>query len=294
MPSDRRRKALRQRRGRRSPETRQLRCGRLSRQARSWKRPEPNCSLADVYATRAGLDRPPLATVALNALLVGDRDAVLDQARQAAAEGYRAAKLKVGGLAPDEAGALARDVAQALGDTALRVDANRAWSLDGALAFARALGDVPVEYVEEPLADLADLPALSRQTEVRWALDESLWRAAQEPAISSDLSVAVVKPMLDAGLVWWAATERSGRFDRRPSLTSVVVSSVFESGAGMRHLVALAAALGDDAAGLDTYRWLASDLLDRPLLIGGPTVDVGAVLAPNPVRMEYLTPVGLP
>ena len=57
--------------------------------------------------------------------------------------------------------------------------------------------------------------------------------------------------------------------------------------------VALAAALGDTPAGLDTYRWLADDVLERRLPLAGPTVDVADVLAPNPVRLDRLTRIDL-
>ena len=249
-------------------------------------------SLSEVYAQR-GPRGAPRPTVALNALLLGDGDAVLGAARQAAAAGYGAAKLKVGGLAPTAAAHWAARVGEALGEVALRLDANRAWSLDQATAFAEALDGVEIDYVEEPLSDPSELPELARRTTLRWALDESLLQAAADPALAAALGAAVVKPMLGPGLVWWASSEMSGLWSRRRTAGPVVVSSVFESGVGMRHLVALAAALGDAPAGLDTYRWLAADVLDRRLPLAGPTVDVAAVLSPNPVRLDRLTPLDL-
>ena len=108
------------------------------------------------------------------------------------------------------------------------------------------------------------------------------------------MQAAVVKPMLGPARIGQARRELSGGiWTPRPveRRGPVVVSSVFESGVGMRHLVALAAALGDVPAGLDTYRWLAADVLAEPLAIGGPAVDVAAVLAPNPVDLSRLTPV---
>ena len=57
-----------------------------------------------------------------------------------------------------------------------------------------------------------------------------------------------------------------------------VFSAAFESGVGMRHLVALAGALGDEAvpAGFDTYRWLAEDVLAPRLALDVPVLDVEA------------------
>ena len=110
------------------------------------------------------------------------------------------------------------------------------------------------------------------------------------------MGAAVVKPMLGPEHVGQARRELStGIWMPRPEARRgpVVVSSVFESGVGMRHLVALAAALGDAPAGLDTYRWLAADVLARPLAVGGPTVDVAEALAPNAVdvgRLDALAP----
>ena len=251
--------------------------------------------LPQVYAGRNRLGAPR-ETVALNALLLGDREQVLRAARLAEETGYRAAKLKVGGEAT-AAAALAREVAAALGPVALRLDANGAWTLAEALAFAAGLGGVAVEYVEEPLADVADLPALARRApRVRWALDEGLGEALANPAVAAAMRAAVVKPMLGAARVWAAQHELVRGFGTPRSEAArgpVVVSSVFESGVGMRHLVALAAALGDAPAGLDTYGWLAEDVLARRLPLAGPTVDVAAVLAPNAVDLGRLTPVPL-
>lgn len=252
-------------------------------------------TLAQVYASR-GQRGTPADTVGLNALLIGDEDAVLAGAARAVADGYGAAKLKVGALAPGAAANLVRRAAAVLGDVSLRADANGAWSLDEAFAFADAIGDVEVEYVEEPLDDVADLPELARRTRIRWALDESLDRAQADPDIDVAVRAAVVKPTLGAGRIWWASRRLNGTWT--PTWTPdragpVVISSTFESGAGMRHLVAVAAAVGTAPAGLDTYRWLADDVLERRLPIAGPTVDVAAVLAPNPVRMDRLERIDL-
>lgn len=262
---------------------------------------------ADLFATRCGVSlteayaEPGMGigaaapVVALNALLLGSPDDVIASAAAARADGYRAAKLKIGRRTPAADAALARAVAEALGPATLRLDANGAWSLDEAVAFVEALGGTPVEYIEEPLADPEGLPDLARRAPaVRWALDESLGVAAETPAVAAAMRAAVVKPMLGPERIGWARRElNKGIWMPRSEEAKgpVVVSSVFESGVGMRHLVALAAALGDAPAGLDTYRRLAHDVLSRPLPLAGPVVDVEAVLALNPVDASRLTPV---
>jgi O-succinylbenzoate synthase len=56
-----------------------------------------------------------------------------------------------------------------------------------------------------------------------------------------------------------------------------VVSAAYESGVGTAALVALAAGVGEHPvpAGLDTYRALAGDVLEAPLGLPAPSVDVG-------------------
>ncbi|MFO1531237.1 MAG: enolase C-terminal domain-like protein [Kiritimatiellia bacterium] len=52
------------------------------------------------------------------------------------------------------------------GETRLRLDANQAWDLHDATAFARAVADLPVDYLEEPLKTPPNCPS-SRATPAR-------------------------------------------------------------------------------------------------------------------------------
>ena len=79
-------------------------------------------------------------------------DAIRENARRAAGEGFRALKLKVG--SEDGARDLrrARIVREAVGpDVRIMLDANQAWSLPRATAICRALGEIGPEFIEEPL-----------------------------------------------------------------------------------------------------------------------------------------------
>ena len=168
-------------------------------------------------------------------------------------------------------------VREALGPgVALRLDANRAWSDADARAFAAAVGEVA--YVEEPLADPAGGAALSRDTGLPIALDESIQDGA---SVEAWAAAAILKPTLVGGLVATLRIAASARALGVP----VVLSAAFESGVGLRGVAALAAATGAEPAGLDTYRWLAADVLP-PLPFSRPTVDLDAVFAtPLEVRV---------
>lgn len=72
----------------------------------------------------------------------------------------------------------------------------------------------------------------------------------------------------------------------------VVISSTYESGVGSGALVALAAAVGGEPVGLDTYRMLAEDVIEVPLDLPAPFVDVRrAAEAARRVDVRKLEPV---
>ncbi len=235
----------------------------------------------------------PAATVPVSALISGPPDMALREASRARSAGYAAVKLKVGGRAVEEDLELVRAVEKELGDTvALRLDANRAWSLEEAAWFARGTAGLRFEYVEEPLADPAQLPVLVRETGVRVALDESL--AGMQPGAleaHSYARAAVIKPTLVGGL------SRTLRFERRASRLGLrpVISSAYETGVGTSALLALAAGVGDKEvpAGLDTYRWLAGDVVRPRLGLPAPRVDVRAFFGERRgIERHLLRPVG--
>jgi O-succinylbenzoate synthase len=104
------------------------------------------------------------------------------------------------------------------------------------------------------------------------ALDESL--VGMEPEkVGKTFAVAfVLKPTL-FGVI--SRTLRMAGQALRLGVTPVI-SSAYESGVGTAALVALAAGTGDCPvpAGLDPYRELAEDVLDTPLNLPAPGVDV--------------------
>ena len=215
----------------------------------------------------------PRATVPVSGLLSGAADEVLEGAGRMRSAGYRAVKLKVGSRPVADEITLVRALDEVLGDeVSLRLDANRAWGYEEAEEFVRSTPRF--EYVEEPLAEPARMPDLVQHLGIPVALDESL--VGMEPDGLEDHRYAravVLKPTLLGGISrTLLMAERALRLGMTP-----VVSSAYESGVGTAALVALTAAIGERpvAAGLDTYRVLAHDVLEKPLGLPAPGVDVG-------------------
>lgn len=244
-------------------------------------------ALADLAAQSLGRTLPqalhpdPAVLLPLNALLIGSGEAVVAQAKERVEEGYMALKLKVGRASVGEDVETAQAIRAAVGPKVeLRLDANRAWSLEEATAFAAGVADVRVAYVEEPLRDPAGLAAFWLDTGLPVALDESVQEEGVE--IRGWAEAVVLKPTLVGGLM---ATLRLAAQARAVGARPVL-SAAFESGVGLRGVAALAAATGGEAAGLDTYRWLGANVLG-PLPFDQPRVDVPALFA-QPV--EVLVP----
>ena len=215
----------------------------------------------------------PRARVPVNGLLSGSWDEVLEEAQRTKKAGYEAVKLKVGARTVAEEARLVRKlVGEPDNIISLRLDANRAWGYEQAAEFLR--GAPRFEYLEEPLADPALLPQLVREFGVPVALDESLVGMEPEALEGHRYARAVVlKPTLLGGIS--NTLRMAGRALRLGMMP--VVSSAYESGVGTAALVALAAGIGDRPvpAGLDTYRALVDDVLDTPLGLPAPSVDVG-------------------
>ena len=178
-------------------------------------------------------------------------------------QGYRVIKVKVG-LKPlsMELGRL-REIASSLKSARLRLDANGAWNHDQARIFLSEAENLPVESIEEPLANptLSALRTLQQNTRIPIAIDESLGKLGLQN-VTREKAVArvVLKPMVLGGIsrAFEAAQLISG------AGMETVVTTTVDSAAGVWATVQLAAAIDPLCPGmhhgLATSSWLAQDV----------------------------------
>lgn len=234
-------------------------------------------ALYDIEAQQRGL---PLArllgatnlSVPVNAAL-GPLDAGCgERAIAAAGQGHGIGKIKVGVERVDvELARLRAVVAATGGRLRLRLDANRAWREADARRFLTAIGDLPIDGVEEPLADptCEALARLQAALPFAIAVDESL------PLLGADALLAacaarrfVLKPARIGGVLPTLTLAKRAQ----TAGVEVVITSVVDSAVGVVAAAHLAAAIGGPAHGLATSAWLASDVATPPVIIDGHLV----------------------
>lgn len=234
------------------------------------------CATLDLAAQRAGLPlnawlsgRAPVASVAVNVnfgpVLTVDRNSLA----QAAAAGFTVAKLKVG-VAPvdDEIDALQRLATELPRTLRLRLDANRAWPLATAQRFIAACAKLPIDGLEEPLADPthALLARLQASAAFPLAIDESIHLLDAPFFHHPPVRRLVLKPARHGGLL--ASTELALR--ARASGLEVIVTSSLESACGLTACAHLAAAMAPEAChGLATANWFTTDTGAPPDIVAG-------------------------
>ncbi len=254
-----------------------------------------NLIAADLKTLLAGLlsKRSPKG-VPVNGLIVGTGDDAVERARFLIKQGYSTLKLKVGRTSLQEEIQTVNSLTRSLTDeVTLRLDANRAWSREQALQFARGIEGCHIEYIEEPVSDFTDLEAFIKETNLPVALDETTREIEPGDIANFDYIAAVVlKPTLLGGF------ERAAAFAREASKlgAKVIVTSTFESPIGIAALAHFAAAYGTEkaAAGLETINWLQQQLLTTPISItGGEIILAQATEAIQTIDMSLLSEVDL-
>ncbi len=195
---------------------------------------------------------------------------VPERLERALDDGFTVLKLKLGVHPPrEEIRHLIRLAARLPEDVTLRLDANQAWTPETALEVVQALRDLPVDSLEEPLAEPDDIILARLQDRVPWslALDESLGgRDLDKLLAHPPVRRLVLKPGVLGGL---RTTLSFAREAEARGLECVITTSL-DSAVGQWGTVHLAAALANNTVhGLATAGWLREDVGPAPQVVAG-------------------------
>ncbi len=219
------------------------------------------------------LDAPMIALVDFG---VGDW---LGECRQRLAQGVRLIKFKVANAPLTQEIALIRAAAEAIGEAAaIAVDANGGWTADEARGFCRALGDVPLLFIEQPLSP--DQPAqaarLAMDVTVPLGADEAIHHPADIIRCATDGGAAgVALKLLKAGGLGplREAAALAGSLNLAVNLSGKVGETSIANAATLH----VASAITRPRWGVSlTAAYLGDDVLANPLPLAGlPAVLAG-------------------
>ncbi|MES9963570.1 MAG: o-succinylbenzoate synthase [Candidatus Sedimenticola sp. 20ELBAFRAG] len=225
---------------------------------------EQGISLADF------ISKQRRSTLRINAACGQLNDSSAACVTESVERGYDVVKLKVGLSSPEqEVQYLSRLVEQTVSGVRFRLDANGAWNMQQARDFIQAVKGLPVESLEEPLADPVSsrLETLQGLAPFPLALDESLGTDSSWLFMPSlPVKRVVLKPSVLGGpLLTMAWAEKAYAVG-----AEVVITSALESAVGVAMASQVAAALEHDAVhGLATGDWLESDVATVPRASAG-------------------------
>ncbi|QKJ87912.1 o-succinylbenzoate synthase [Paramixta manurensis] len=212
-----------------------------------------SCALAELEQTL-----PQAGSWHSAALCTGDPDELFERLQ---ALPQPVAKMKVGQYEAARDGMLAGLLLEALPDLRLRLDANRRWTPEKALQFARYIAPTlrsRIDFIEEPCQCPDDSRQFADETGITIAWDESL---REEPfCLQAQPGVAaiVIKPTLTGSLTRIKQQiEAARQYGVR-----TIISSALESSLGLTQLARLAHWLtADEVPGLDTLNLMQYQLL---------------------------------
>lgn len=174
------------------------------------------------------------------------------------------AKLKVGRHSPQEDAQNVQLLLKTCPMLSLRLDANQAWELDAALAFARQLSPQEkqrIQFIEEPCQTSEQSLIFAKLAEIGIAWDESI-QMDNTIRPAPLLKAIVLKPTLIGSL------EKCQRLIEQAQKLGVetIISSSIETSLGLSQLAQIAEKFTPNTpAGLDTLSLMQHQLL-RPLL----------------------------
>ncbi len=243
-------------------------------------------ALWDRAGRRAGkpvaelLSDDPAGEVIVNATIGAvDRQSAVEQAAEAVEEGFECIKLKVG--TGDDAARVAAVRAAAGPGTALRLDANGAWTVAEAIRSIDALAPAGLELVEEPTHGLRAVREVRERVSARVAIDET---AAELGALGAGVADAVcLKVGRCGGISGLLAAASLVRASGAEAYVSSTLDGPLGVAAALHAVAALASRGAVPACGLATLR-MFEDIEDPlPVRAGRIALPSGSGLGVRPL-----------
>ncbi|QDJ13294.1 o-succinylbenzoate synthase [Mergibacter septicus] len=205
----------------------------------------------------------PNANYQVAPLCYGDPDQLYTKLEQL--NGKKVAKIKVGLYEANRDGLIADMLLEAIPDLSLRLDANRSWSLEKALMFAKYVKPEHrhrIQFVEEPCKTMTLSRQFATETGIAIAWDESVREKNFHLISEPQLNAIIIKPTLIGSL------EKCISLIQQAKTLGIeaIISSSLESSFGLSQLARIAQQYTPDTIpGLDTLDLMKVQIV-RPWL----------------------------
>ena len=243
-----------------------------------------------VYRLLGGAFRRAIPFVAF--LFRDDPEAMAEEAKRFAAEGFETFFLKVGIDPSDDVQAVSA-VREAIGPgRKLRIDANEAWSHASAVRMIEKLKSFDPEFVEQPLlaSDLEGMALLRKRVGVPIGADQSAWTLFEVLSVIQQQAadVLVLDPGRTEGLLGFKKAAAIAEAAGLPVCTHA--GNTF--GIGVAAILHLSASTPNVLYANQTYYYrLEGDILKRPFQFTNGSLDVldspGLGVEPDRDKLRY-------
>ncbi|MBW8015145.1 MAG: o-succinylbenzoate--CoA ligase [Planctomycetes bacterium] len=216
--------------------------------------------------------------IPVNALLSADTDNICDLAGKLIDQGFTSIKVKVGRSNLDKEIAAINELTKTVKDkAAIRLDANRKWSLDTALNFCSQTASQIIEYIEEPLSNPNEIPEFTSRSKIPLALDETLIeKNLEQISRLKNIAAYILKPSLLGGFKKTADLVRHAKQNK----IIPVISAAFPTSVSLKAYAIFAAKMNlqNTPHGLDTLKFLAEDIVENPLKIKNGKINLAEII----------------
>ncbi len=191
---------------------------------------------------------------------IGNVEQVFKEISSDINSGFDTVKLKLGRSNLAEEEKLIKMIRDTFGGSIkIRLDANKSWKYDQALANLECLAEFDIEFIEEPCIKIEDTLKLTGESPIPIALDENLntFNSLNSVLEEGKIKFLVVKPMMIGSIF----NLLNFICEASQNNVIIIISSVFETVIGRSALVFLSSAITHEHAhGIGTAEYFQKDL----------------------------------
>jgi O-succinylbenzoate synthase len=187
---------------------------------------------------------------------------------------FKTIKIKISGLnLMDDICKIKKICSMVGNDISIRIDVNQLLDLDDAIIFCKELSNYKIEYIEDPVKNILELPFFSSMISQSVALDESIYNGQINRLKNWDnFSFLILKPSRIGSLKYVFSLIQLAHYNKK----HCIISSCYETGVGLSFLSFLACSTENIniVSGISTFNSFTNDILIKPFSKTASEIDI--------------------